>query len=86
MEKIIKFISFQSNPKFNKALCAVHFKDNEGIDYLWIPKWKDVRNIYGVAFARECMKYGNDTKEAKLFLKQCEKILGKENRYEKIIK
>lgn len=73
-KKIIKFVSFQAGVDFNDILCAVHFIDEEGKDYYWIPKWADVRNIYGTAVARECMWYGNDTPEVRKFLTQCSDI------------
>jgi len=78
-------IKFKSACSIKNKFMSVRFEDKNGESFRYYPKWKDVRNIYGQSFARECLLYGVDTIEVQLFKKQMKKLLNKIEDYEKKI-
>lgn len=54
--------------KTKSELVYALFSDDKGKDFIWVMRWKEIRDMWDTAFKYECLHYGIDTTEAQKFL------------------
>ncbi len=51
------------------VLLQVRFTDGNGQEFVWTPRWKDLRTIFEAAVDAECFNTGGASDELKKFLR-----------------